>query len=156
MLLLYLYKRFRTCLISFFNLYELFPVFNCGNNIGGLVNNFFGVYNFNPVPSFTSFSSPSKGGMSSAFCFLNITVSAIDFSGCNLVFSFFFDSINLWSFKSEFFGSIFYPYVLYLKYYCIDQNRWLIVSDIVFQHIIHNFLFNICFFYSRNKISKLM
>ena len=43
-------------------LYELFSTFTCANNIGNLVNNFFGVKMFNPLPSFTS--SPSSGSTS--------------------------------------------------------------------------------------------
>ena len=31
------------------NLFELFPAFICGNNIGSLVNNLLGVKIFNPV-----------------------------------------------------------------------------------------------------------
>ena len=49
-------------LISFFNLYELFPAFICANNIGSLVNNLFGVKICNPFP-FTSSSSTSSGGI---------------------------------------------------------------------------------------------
>ena len=36
-ILLCWYKRYSISLISFFNLYELFPDFNCVNNIGSLV-----------------------------------------------------------------------------------------------------------------------
>ena len=43
------------CLISFFNLFELFSAFTCTNNIGSLVNNLFGDNIFNPVPSFFLF-----------------------------------------------------------------------------------------------------
>ena len=39
-------------MISFSNLYELFPAFICANNIGILVNNMFGVKIFNHVPVF--------------------------------------------------------------------------------------------------------
>ena len=42
-------NRNSICLISFFNLYELFPGFICANNIGSLVNRFFGVNIFNPA-----------------------------------------------------------------------------------------------------------
>ena len=37
-------------MISFFNLYELFPVFIYANNIVSLVNSLFEVKIFNPVP----------------------------------------------------------------------------------------------------------
>ena len=50
-------KRYSIFLISFFNLYELFPAFIYTNNIGSLLNNLFGVMIFNPFPSFTSSSS---------------------------------------------------------------------------------------------------
>ena len=49
------------CLTSFFELLELFTAFICTNNIESLVNNLFGVKNFNPVPSLNSSSSPSSG-----------------------------------------------------------------------------------------------
>ena len=42
-ILLFWYKRYRLCAISFFNLYEFFPGFICANNIGSLVNNSFEV-----------------------------------------------------------------------------------------------------------------
>ena len=38
-----LYKRYITCLISFFNLHEFFPDFICGNNVGSLVIKLFGI-----------------------------------------------------------------------------------------------------------------
>ena len=76
-------------------LYELFPDFICANNIGSLVNDLFGVKTFHPVPSFTSSSSLSKGGMSTDFCLLNFTLSAINSSGCDLLFSFLFNRLNL-------------------------------------------------------------
>ena len=47
-------------MVSFFNLYELFPAFICTNNAGSLVNNLFEVKIFNPAPSFTSSLSPSS------------------------------------------------------------------------------------------------
>ena len=50
-------------MISFFNLYELFPAFICANNIGSLINNLFGVKILNSFPSLTYSSSPSIGGM---------------------------------------------------------------------------------------------
>ena len=56
-------KRYIIFLISFFNLFELFPVFICDSNIGCLVNNFFEVKIFNYFPSFTSFWY-SSGSMS--------------------------------------------------------------------------------------------
>ena len=40
-ILLYWYKIYGICLISFFNLYELFPAFVWTNTIGSLVNRFF-------------------------------------------------------------------------------------------------------------------
>ena len=43
MILLCWYKRYSIFLISFFNLYELFPTFICANNIGSLVNNLCGI-----------------------------------------------------------------------------------------------------------------
>ena len=63
-MLLCWYKRYSICLISFFNSYELFPVYICANNIRSLVNNMFGVKILNHVPSFTSSSLLSSGGMS--------------------------------------------------------------------------------------------
>ena len=48
----------------FFNYFELFPAFNCANNIGILVNDLFGVKIFNPFPSFTFSTSPVSGGTS--------------------------------------------------------------------------------------------
>ena len=65
------------------------------DNTGSLVNNLFGVKTFNPVLSYTSSSLPSKGGMPSPFCLLNFALFAIDSSGCDLLFCFFFDLINL-------------------------------------------------------------
>ena len=56
-------QRYSICLISIFNLYKLFPEFICTNNTGNLVNSLFGVQIFNTVPSFTSSSSPSSGGI---------------------------------------------------------------------------------------------
>ena len=53
-ILLCWYKRCSTCLISFLSLHELCSAFICANNTGSLVNNFFGVKNFNPFLSFTS------------------------------------------------------------------------------------------------------
>ena len=50
-------------MISFFNLYELFPAFICANNIASLVNNFFGVKIFNPFSFYTS-SARSSGSIS--------------------------------------------------------------------------------------------
>ena len=52
------------CLLSFFNLHELFPGFICASDIRSLVYNLLGVQVFNPFPSFTSSSSPSGGGIS--------------------------------------------------------------------------------------------
>ena len=49
------YKRYNICFISVFSLYELFPVFICGNSIGSLVNNLFRIKTFNHFPSFNSF-----------------------------------------------------------------------------------------------------
>ena len=57
-ILLCRYKRYSICLISVFNLYELFPAFICDDNIESLVNDLFAVKTFNPVPSVTSSSSP--------------------------------------------------------------------------------------------------
>ena len=57
------YERYSICLISFFNLYELFTAFICDNNIVSLVNCLFGVKIFIPFPSFTS-SAPYSGGIS--------------------------------------------------------------------------------------------
>ena len=76
------YKRHSICLISFFDFYELFPVFICANNIGSLVNNLFGVKNFNPFPSFTSSSSHSSGYMSDSSLSLLLVVS-VDISFLN-------------------------------------------------------------------------
>ena len=47
--------RYSICVISFFNLYGLFPAFICDNNIGSFVNNLFGINIFNPVPVFFFF-----------------------------------------------------------------------------------------------------
>ena len=74
MILLCWYKRYRLCLISFFNLHELFAAFICGNNIESLFNNFFGDKTFNPVPVFFLFWE------------FSFNVSAIVFSGSNLLF----------------------------------------------------------------------
>ena len=74
-ILLYWYKRFCSCLISFFNLYEFFLAFNCDYNIGSLANGLFGVGIFNPVPSFF---------LSWGF---NFTLSAIVSSGSSLPYS---------------------------------------------------------------------
>ena len=49
------------CLISFFELLELFTAFICANNIESLVNDLFGVKIFNPGPSLNSSSSLSSG-----------------------------------------------------------------------------------------------
>ena len=57
-ILLCRYKRYSICLLSVFNLYELFPAFICDDNIESLVNDLFAVKTFNPVPSVTSSSSP--------------------------------------------------------------------------------------------------
>ena len=61
------------CLISFFNLCELSSAFICTNNIGSLVNNFFRVKIFNPVPVFFLFQ------------WYNFTSSAIVSSGSILL-----------------------------------------------------------------------
>ena len=45
------YQRYSISLISFFNLHELFPAFICAYNVESLVNSFFGLNIFNPVPS---------------------------------------------------------------------------------------------------------
>ena len=45
--------RYSICVISFFNLYGLFPAFICDNNIASFVNNLFGINIFNPVPVFS-------------------------------------------------------------------------------------------------------
>ena len=58
-----LIKKIQCCLISFFNLYELFPAFIRTNNIVGLVNNLFGVRIFNLFPSFISSSSISNSSI---------------------------------------------------------------------------------------------
>ena len=58
-----LIQIYSICLISFFNLWELFPASTCTYNMGSLVNSLFRVKSFNPFPSFT-FSSSSSGGMS--------------------------------------------------------------------------------------------
>ena len=63
MILLCWYKRYSICIVSFFNLYELFPAFISANNIGSLVNNLFIVKTFNAYPTFSSSSSPSSGGI---------------------------------------------------------------------------------------------
>ena len=62
-ILLYSNKRCNICLISFFNLYDLFLAFIYPNNIQSLVNNLFGVNISNPFYYFTSFSSPSNSGI---------------------------------------------------------------------------------------------
>ena len=49
MILLCWKKWYSICLISFFNLFELFRAFVCANKIESLVNNLFGVKNFDPV-----------------------------------------------------------------------------------------------------------
>ena len=67
------YKRYSICLISFFNLFELFQAFVCANNIGSLVNGLFGVKTFNPVPAF--------------FRGINFTLSAIVSCGSNFTSS---------------------------------------------------------------------
>ena len=64
MILLCWFKRYGICLISFFNVYELFQAFIYANNIRSLVNSLFGVKIFKPFPSFNSSSSPSKDGIS--------------------------------------------------------------------------------------------
>ena len=58
-----LIKKYSILSDFIFNLYELFPDFICANNVGGLVNNLFGVKIVNPFPSFTS-SSPCSGEIS--------------------------------------------------------------------------------------------
>ena len=85
-----------------------------------VTNSLFGVNIFNALLSFTSFLALSSGGisgislnlseslsakcdevsnkflsLSSPFCFLNFTLSAVVSSGCDLLFYFFFNSINL-------------------------------------------------------------
>ena len=75
-ILLCWYKRYSFCLVSFFNLYELFPAFICTNNIGSLFN-LCAIKFFNTAPSLFLFwgfnftlseivssgsSSPSVGG----------------------------------------------------------------------------------------------
>ena len=70
--ILFLYKRYCICLISFFNLFELFPAFNCTIHIGSLVNSFFGGKICNPYTSSTSSSSPSSSGMSSTSFFSSV------------------------------------------------------------------------------------
>ena len=62
-ILLCWYKRYSICLISFFNLYELFSAFISTNSIASLVNDLFRVNIFYPFSSFT-YSSPSSGGIS--------------------------------------------------------------------------------------------
>ena len=59
------------CLVSLFNLHELFPAFICDNNIGSLVNSLFGVKIFNSFLSFPSSSTPSGGGKSFNFSWLS-------------------------------------------------------------------------------------
>ena len=78
-------------MISFFNLYELFPAFICANNIGSLVNSLSEVKFFNPI---SCINSPvlSSSGVSdeyllSDFCLLNFNVSAIVSSSCDLLLS---------------------------------------------------------------------
>ena len=56
-------------MISFFNLYELFPAFICAINIESIVNNLLGVKFFNPVLVVFLFQG------------FNFTLSAIIFSG---------------------------------------------------------------------------
>ena len=49
--------------ICFFSFYELFPASICGNITGSLVNSFFWVPTLIPIPSCTSFSTHSSGGI---------------------------------------------------------------------------------------------
>ena len=89
-ILLWWYKRYSICLISFFNFYELFPDFICANNIGSLVNSLLIVKIFNPFP--VTLSLPSDGGMSdksllSSFCLRNFIISEKVCSDCGLLCS---------------------------------------------------------------------
>ena len=70
-ILLCRYKRYNICLISFFNLFELFLALICAKNIGSLVNSLFGVEIFNPVPVVFLFRG------------FSFTLSAIVSSGSN-------------------------------------------------------------------------
>ena len=84
-------QEFSICLISCFNLYELFPVF-IYNDIASLANSLFGVIIVNPFPFFISSSPLFSGGMSdksSSFssCLLNFTLSGIVSSGSDLLYS---------------------------------------------------------------------
>ena len=76
-------------MISFFNLFELYPAFICTNSIGSLVNSLFRVKIFNPFPYVSSSSSYSTkiGGMV-LFLFqgINFTLSVIVSSYCDLLF----------------------------------------------------------------------
>ena len=70
----------------------MFSAFTCANNIGSLVNSLFGVKTFNYFPSFTSSLLLFNGCMSdkylsSTFCLLDFTLSAIESSGSNFTLS---------------------------------------------------------------------
>ena len=128
-ILLWWYKRYNICFISFFNLYELLSAFAWANNNESLVNNLFGVKIFNNVPVFFLFggfnftlsakvspgsdftsSSPSSAGSDGKSSSSSSKYKSIGkISGISWTFIFFFLAfVNLSFWVSYIFRSLFY------------------------------------------------